>query len=68
MKFGFRGLFGGCGDKNKERVRAPFAGAKIQNVGGECKCPMKRIDMSEDVSCITGGRWVCGRSARDSIW
>lgn len=30
MKFGFRGLFGGCGDKNKERVRAPFAGAKIR--------------------------------------
>lgn len=37
MKFGFRGLFGGCGDKNKERVRAPFAGAKIRCEKWECK-------------------------------
>lgn len=37
MKFGGRGLFGGCGDKNKERVRAPFAGAKIRCGKWECK-------------------------------
>ena len=41
MKFGFRGLFGGCGDKNKERVRAPFAGAKIRHEKPKCKSMAK---------------------------